>query len=260
MNITILGAGNMGGALAKGLAAAGEQVTVTARSQQTLDRIQAECPLLRTSLNNIEAIRQADVIVLAVKPWLIEGVCAEIREHIDIDRQLLCSLAAGITTQQLRDWTYSNGPSAFAVMPNIAAEFRQSMTFIAPAPRTPQRDTDTIAALFRLVGDVDVCEEHLMDPGMVIASCGIAYVMRYLRAQTEAGVEMGFRPKDALNIALQTMQGTVTLLRETGLHPEEAIDHVTTAGGRAIRGLNAMDHTGFNSAVIRSMKAGLEQH
>ena len=93
---------------------------------------------------------------------------------------------------------------------------------------------------------------------MVMAGCGIAYVMRYLRAQTEAGVEMGFRPHDALNIALQTMQGTVTLLRETGLHPEDAIDRVTTAGGRAIRGLNAMDHTGFNSAVIRSMKAGLD--
>ena len=253
MNITIIGAGNMGGALAKGWADAGENVTVTARTQQTLDRIQAECPSLHTSHNNIEAIRNADIIVLGVKPWLIEGVCAEIREHIDIDRQLLCSLAAGVTTQQLRDWTYSNGPSAFAVMPNIAAEFRQSMTFVAPAPKTPQRDIETIERLFRLVGDVAVCEEHLMDPGMVMAGCGIAYVMRYLRAQTEAGVEMGFRPHDALNIALQTMQGTVTLLRETGLHPEDAIDRVTTAGGRAIRGLNAMDHTGFNSAVIRSM-------
>lgn len=258
MNITIIGAGNMGGALAKGLAAAGEHVTVTARTQNTLDRIKAECPSLHTSSNNVEAIRGCDVIVLGVKPWLIEGVCAEIREHIDIDRQLLCSLAAGVTTQQLRDWTYSNGPSAFAVMPNIAAEFRQSMTFVAPAPKTPQRDIDTVERLFRLVGDVSVCEEHLMDPGMVMAGCGIAYVMRYLRAQTEAGVEMGFRPNDALNIALQTMQGTVTLLRETGLHPEDAIDRVTTAGGRAIRGLNAMDHTGFNSAVIRSMKAGLE--
>lgn len=258
MNITILGAGNMGGALAKGLAAAGENVTVTARTQHTLDQIKAECSQLHTCTNNIEAIRNCDVIILAVKPWLIEGVCAEIREHIDIDRQLLCSLAAGVTTQQLRDWTYSNGPSAFAVMPNIAAEFRQSMTFIAPAHKTPQRDIETIERLFRLVGDVSVCEEHLMDPGMVMAGCGIAYVMRYLRAQTEAGVEMGFRPHDALNIAIQTMQGTVTLLRETGLHPEDAIDRVTTAGGRAIRGLNAMDHTGFNSAVIRSMKAGLE--
>ena len=85
MNITIIGAGNMGGALAKGLASAGENVTVTARTQKTLDHIQAECPALRTSTNTIEAIRPADVIVLAVKPWLIEGVCAEIREHIDID-------------------------------------------------------------------------------------------------------------------------------------------------------------------------------
>lgn len=92
----------------------------------------------------------------------------------------------------------------------------------------------------------------------MMASCGIAYVMRYIRAQMEGGCEMGFYPAQAKQIALQTMQGAVSLLKETGWHPEEAIDKVTTPGGVTIKGLNELDHAGFNSAVIRSLKAGLK--
>lgn len=92
---------------------------------------------------------------------------------------------------------------------------------------------------------------------MMMAGCGIAYVMRYVRAMMEGGVEMGFYPADARDIALQTMAGAVSLLRETGLHPEAAIDKVTTPGGITIKGLNELDHAAFNSAVIRSLKAGL---
>ena len=95
-------------------------------------------------------------------------------------------------------------------------------------------------------------------PGMMMASCGIAYVMRYIRAQMEGGVEMGFRPAEAQAIAMQTMKGAVALLENTGLHPEAAIDRVTTPGGVTIKGLNELDHSGFNSAVIRSLKAGLK--
>jgi pyrroline-5-carboxylate reductase len=94
---------------------------------------------------------------------------------------------------------------------------------------------------------------------MMMAGCGIAYVMRYLRVMMEGGVEMGFYPADALKISMQTMRGAVTLLEETGLHPEAAIDKVTTPGGFTIKGLNELDHAGFNSAVIRSLKAGLKK-
>ena len=97
-----------------------------------------------------------------------------------------------------------------------------------------------------------------MGAGMMMAGCGIAYVMRFLRAMTEGGVEMGFYPDEAKQIAMQTMQGAVTLLRETGLHPEAAIDKVTTPGGITIKGLNELDHAAFNSAVIRCLKAGLQ--
>ena len=82
--------------------------------------------------------------------------------------------------------------------------------------------------------------------------------MRYVRAAVEGGVEMGFYPKDALNIVLQTVKGAVELLQSTGENPETAIDKVTTPGGVTIKGLNAMEHAGFTSAVIKGLKAGLQ--
>ena len=114
-------------------------------------------------------------------------------------------------------------------------------------------------SLFSLVGKTMVCEERLISSGMMMAGCGIAYVMRFIRAMMEGGVEMGFYPKDAKEIALQTMLGAVTLLNETGLHPEAAIDKVTTPGGVTIKGLNELDHAAFSSAVIRCLKAGLKK-
>lgn len=287
----------MGGALAKGWAKASADnnldITVTARTQSTLDTIKAACPTLHCTLSNTEAIQGADIIVLAVKPWLIEPIVYEIRNHVDYNKQTIVSVAASITTEQLSklfaykvntnidydsagrkvkpkateamaakdhtpDQPHFATPPLFYAMPNIAAEYGESMTFMAPSANCTPQHTSAVENLFSLVGKVKVCEERMIAPGMMMAGCGIAYVMRYLRAQMEGGVEMGFYPSDALSIALQTMQGAVTLLKETGLHPEAAIDKVTTPGGTTIKGLNELDHSGFNSAVIRSLKAGLK--
>lgn len=100
-------------------------------------------------------------------------------------------------------------------------------------------------------------EERLMNAGMVLASCGIAYVMRYVRAATEGGVELGMYPDTARRVVLQTLRGAVELLEATGNHPEVEIDKVTTAGGITIRGLNEMEHAGFTSSVIRGLKASM---
>jgi pyrroline-5-carboxylate reductase len=148
---------------------------------------------------------------------------------------------------------------AGVVVSNIAAEYGESMTFVSSSRNVAEDKVAMVADLFRLVGDVKVCEERMVASGMMMAGCGIAYVMRYLRAMMEGGVEMGFYPADALKISMQTMSGAVTLLEETGLHPEAAIDKVTTPGGFTIKGLNELDHAGFNSAVIRSLKAGLKK-
>lgn len=258
MKITVIGAGNMGGALIKGWAKAQQDITATARTAETLEKIVQSHPSVKTSTDNHEAVKDADVVVLAVKPWLIEQVIKTILPSLDLEKQAIVSVAANVPTAQIREWLGCKTATVVYAMPNIAAEFGQSMTFIAPAEGIAVEKTNEIANLFALVGKVKVCEERLVAPGMMIAGCGIAYIMRFLRAMMEGGVEMGIYPKDALQFALQAMQGTVTLLEETGLHPEAAIDKVTTPGGVTIKGLNELDHAGFSSAVVRSLKAGLK--
>lgn len=259
MKITVIGSGNMGGALIKGFARKGnDELTITAKTQATLNRFKERFPLLTTSLNNGEATASADVIILAVKPWLIEKVVKEIREVVDVKRQIIISVAANVSTNKLLEYFGAEEGNVFYAMPNIAAEFGESMTFVAAAEGVSREIVAEVEALLAEVGSVKVVEERLVVAGMMMAGCGIAYVMRYLRAMMEGGVEMGFYPADAQKIAMQTMQGAITLLQETGLHPEAAIDKVTTPGGVTIKGLNELDHAGFNSAVIRSLKAGLK--
>lgn len=248
MNITVIGAGNMGGALAKGWAKSLDlhqnSITVTARSQATLDRFAAEFPMIATSLNNSEAVSNADIVIIAVKPWLVDGVMDSLNGSLE--GKLVISVAANVRNAAINVYA----------MPNIAAEFGESMSFILD--NDDKEAVASAAALFEKVGKVMVTDEKSMSAGNMMAGCGIAYVMRFIRAMQEGGVEMGLYPKVAQEVAMQTMQGAVTLLRETGLHPEAAIDKVTTPGGLTIKGLNELDHSGFNSAVVRCLKAGLK--
>ena len=120
-----------------------------------------------------------------------------------------------------------------------------------------RHDIETMEQLFGQVGQCILTEERLLAAGTTLASCGIAYAMRYVRASVEGGVEIGFRADDALQIVLQTVKGAVSLLQATGHHPETEIDKVTTPGGVTIKGLNEMERAGFTSAVIRGLKAGM---
>jgi pyrroline-5-carboxylate reductase len=259
MKLTVIGAGNMGGALIKGWAKSRkvESITIADKNETLLSQFREEYPQLTTTTDNVAAVDGADVVVFVVKPWLMKMVLAEVKPHLDPDRQIIVSDAANFTTAMLADELGRPG-QYFYVIPNIAAEFGASMSFIARSQAATPQSLQAVEELYALVGDTLTVGENLIGPGMMMASCGIAYVMRYIRAQMEGGCEMGFYPAQARQIALQTMQGAVSLLKTTGWHPEEAIDKVTTPGGVTIKGLNELDHAGFSSAVIRSLKAGLK--
>lgn len=260
MKITVIGAGNMGGALIKGWAKCHTHtITITARTQETLDRMQSAYPDLITSLDNAAAVQDADIVVIAVKPWLVEEVVCQIKDSLHLDRQIILSVAANIFSDAIRQWLGSATARVFYVMPNIGAEYNESMTFIAPAPGVSASDTNTVEALLRQVGKTKRCREHEVAAGNMLAGCGIAYIMRFIHAMMEGGVEMGLYPADAREIAMQAMKGAVAVLEGSGMHPAVAIDKVTTPGGLTIRGLNELDHAGFNSAVIRCLKAGLKK-
>ncbi len=259
MKLTVIGAGNMGGALIHGWAKSKkiDSITISDKNEALLADFKQKYPEIQTTTDNVAAAKGADIVVVVVKPWLMPVVLDELKGVIDFAKQIIVSDAANFTTDKLAEALGQEGQYAY-VIPNIAAEFGASMSFIAKGKTASEESLAQVKALYDIVGDTLVVTENLVGPGMMMASCGIAYVMRYIRAQMEGGCEMGFYPAQAKQIALQTMQGAVSLLKETGWHPEEAIDKVTTPGGVTIKGLNELDHAGFNSAVIRSLKAGLK--
>ena len=260
MKIAVIGAGNMGGATARGLVKAGavkaSDVTVSDISPVVLASFSALG--YNTTKDNAQAVKGADVVFLVVKPWLVEELINEIRPELDYSSQIIVCIAAGISPQQLSDWLGidSNGaePQSLLAIPNTAIEILQSMTFITPVIASPE-SVETVKSLFDSVGTAMVIDFDHMGAATALASCGIAYAMRYIRASAEGGVEMGFYPADAVKIVCQTVQGAAGLLSQPGAHPEAEIDKVTTPGGITIKGLNEMEHAGFTSAVIRGLKA-----
>lgn len=247
----------MGGALALGWAkSGGHEITLTAKTQKTLTRF-ASLENIRVTTDNLSAVEGADVVVLAVKPWLIEGVCVQIAPRIDFKSQIILSVAANVFADALCSYLGCDTAKVCYIMPNIAAEFGESMTYLAPGEAFVESDIASVKRLLEEVGKVKVCKEKEVAAGNMLSGCGIAYVMRFIHAMMEGGVEMGLYPAEAQEIAMQAMKGAVAVLEGRKLHPAVAIDKVTTPGGLTIRGLNELDHAGFNSAVIRCLKAGL---
>ena len=266
MNITIIGAGNFGSAVANGLAKGkmfkASDITCTAQSAETLARLSKMNPEFKVTHDNVEAVKDADIILISVKPWRVEEIIDQIKGVLNYDKQIILSVAAGVTFEQLNAYLTKNAsfdevlatPTIFRIMPNTAIEVMSSMTFVA-AHNASQEQTDLIVSIFNELGHCMLIEERLMSAGTALASSGIAFALRYIRAAIEGGVELGFYPKQAQEIVVHTVKGAVDLLLEHNSNPETEIDKVTTPGGITIRGLNEMELSGFTSAVIRGLKA-----
>ncbi len=256
MRVSIIGSGAMGGAIGRGLLASGFPPGDLTMANPSAGKL---IPFAKagafTTCDNRDAVRRADIVILAVKPWLVAGVIEQIKDDLDPARHTVVSVAAGVSGDTLcGDIGAETG--IYIVIPNTAAEVRQSMTFIVPVRES---DTKSVAGLFGRLGNVMQVEESLLPAATTLASCGIAYAMRYIRAAMEGGVELGFRASAAQEIVVQTVKGAAALLSREGAHPESEIDKVTTPGGLTIRGLNEMEHAGFTSAVVRGLKAGIKK-
>lgn len=248
----------MGGAMADGFIKSGAvkpaDISVANPTAQKLEHFALQGASVTT--DNKTAAEGADIVIIAVKPWLVEQVVNELKPVLNYTRQTIITVAAGISGSQFTAWLKKDDavPQTFIVIPNTAIAVLASMTFIVPVNTTAETTT-TVKALFDNVGQTMVTDERHLSAGMTLASCGIAYAMRYVRAAAEGGVELGFKADMAKDIVLQTMKGAVELLQANGNHPEAEIDKVCTPGGLTIRGLNEMEHAGFTSAVIRGLKA-----
>lgn len=255
MKISIIGAGAMGGAIAEGLIRNGQanDLTISNPHPEKLEPFALKGASITT--DNPAAAEDSDIVMVVVKPWLVETVLKEIKPVLDYKRQILVVVAAGISSEAMLTWLRDGErvPTLFLAMPNIAIAECESMTFLS-SPNASHEQLSHITQLFDSLGQTLVMEERLF-PAATAMSCSIAYAMRYVRANIEGAVELGFRAKEAQKLVLQTIKGAVSLLQATGEHPEAAIDKVTTPGGWTIRGLNAMEHAGFTSAVIQGLKA-----
>jgi pyrroline-5-carboxylate reductase len=251
--ICIIGGGNLGSSIAEGILISGllikGNLTVTRRNLKELEGLKAKGANITD--NNKKAAEEADIIIVAVKPKITEQVLKEIAPVLKPDKHCVISVVTGFSLERMMAILGREIP-VFRAMPNTAVSIQESMTCVAGANYQPEHESDVIT-IFDVLGRTAVIEEKLMEAATVLAACGIAFALRYLRASMQAGIQIGFPATLAQQIAAQTIKGAAELVLQTGNHPEKEIDKVTTPQGCTIAGLNEMEHKGLSSALIQGM-------
>lgn len=257
--IAILGAGNIGTCIAKGLVDSGsfqaEKIILTRRTIHLLDPFKAAGYTIVS--DNILAIKKADIVIVAVEPQQLNALMEEIQMAINPERHILVSVVSGVSIEQIKKYLGTQ-TTVVRVMPNTAISVRESMTCIA-AEKKDRKAIRNVTAIFNTVGKTLVIDEADMTAATALGACGIAFFMRAIRAASQGGIEIGFHAEDALTIASQTAKGAASLLLSLGKHPEYEIDKVTTPRGCTIAGLNGMEHEGFSSALIKGITISAEK-
>ena len=250
--ITIIGGGNLGTAISQGLIKSKfckpTDITVTKRNLSTLGELKSKGVVI-TSDNNA-AVKNAGIVILAIKPFQVNEVLNNLK-HVLTLKHTLVSVVTGITIAEIEKIIEIRLP-VFRAMPNTAIAIQESMTCLA-FTNASEAQKENITSLFNCLGTVVVIDEKLMDAATVLGACGTAFAMRYIRANIQGGIEIGFDSKTANLIAAQTVKGAAELLLQNGTHPEQESDKVTTPKGCTIAGLNEMEHQGFSSSLIKGI-------
>ncbi len=250
----ILGGGNIGLSLAKGLVAAGyynpQDITVTKRNIQHFSAEAAKG--FRISDNNVDAVASSSIIILAVLPQQLNPLLDQIKELIDPEKHLVISVISGVSCANIQS-KLGDRVQVVRAMPNTAIAIGQSMTCMASANASDE-NMEEVSKMFKTVGDVIQINEDLMTSATALCACGIAFFLRAIRAASQGGVEIGFHADEALKMAVQTAKGAADLLKLQNSHPEQEIDKVTSPKGCTIAGLNEMEHHGFSSSLIKGIK------
>ena len=257
--LAIIGTGNLGSSMALGLTQSGlyksADITLTRRRLERISGFKDQG--FRLTSDNCTAVKNSDVIILAVEPQQIDVVLEEIASSLVKGKHLLISVVTGVSIKQISK-KLNKDVDIVRAMPNTAIAIRQSMTCIATESNNKKAINKTIE-IFDTLGKSMVIHEELMGSATALAACGLAFFMRAIRAASQGGVEIGFHADKALAIAAQTAKGAASLLLENNSHPEHEIDKVTTPRGVTIAGLNQMEHDGFSSAMIKGIVTAAEK-
>jgi len=251
--IAIIGGGNLGSAIAQGLLKSGftqaSDIIITKRNTGTLSHLQEQGVTIEK--DNAKAISQSEIILVALKPYNVKEVLQGLKSAFDPKRQVLISVVTGVSMDEL-EHIVGEGMAVVRAMPNTAIAIQESMTCICHK-NVSEEQVAWIMKMFDQLGATVSIDEKLMDAATVLGACGIAYALRFIRANIQGGIEIGFDVRTANLIAAQTVKGAAELLIREKRHPEEEIDKVTTPKGCTIAGLNEMEHQGFSSSLIKGI-------
>lgn len=250
--VAVLGAGNLGTSIVEGIIEAKlykpEDITVTNIDISRIEYLKEYG--VNITQDNIKAVETSDIVFICVKPATTQGILEEIRESLNARKHLLVSVVTGFKLEQIEE-IIPKIPVVRA-MPNTAISVRQSMTAICYNNVNPEQ-AEGIVNIFNQLGETFIIPESFMPSATVLASCGIAFALRFMRAVSQGGIEIGFGSELSHKVAAQIMKGASELIIKSGHHPEREIDKVTTPMGITISGLNEMEHKGFSSSLIKGV-------
>jgi len=257
MKIGIIGCGNLGVSILKGVATnlPDYEIVASKRSVESIANYASD--KVTITRDNRLLIESCDILIFALKPYTLLPFIQEHLELLQSNRHTLISVATGISIQEISDVCGQNF-GIYRAMPNTAASVNESMTALS-RNEDPLHREDVVSSIFNGLGKTVLIDESLMDAATILGACGVAYVLRFMRAMIQGGIEVGFDAKTATKIVSQTMKGASELILKNETHPEEEIDKVTTPKGCTIVGLNEMEHSGFSSSLIKGITASYDK-
>jgi pyrroline-5-carboxylate reductase len=254
--IAFLGTGNMAEAIIKGLLRAGtarpESIIATGRRPERLEEIKRAYGI-RTTQDNLAAAREADIVVLSVKPQAMDKLVVQVAPALD-QRKLIISVAAGVPIAAL-ERRLGAGARIIRTMPNTPSLVGAGACALARGEHASEEDLAVASRIFQAVGITTVVEENLLDAVTGLSGSGPAYIFLVIEALSDAGVKVGLPRYTALKLAAQTVLGSAQLLIETNAHPGQLKDQVTSPGGTAIAGLHTLEAGGLRTTLINAVEA-----
>jgi pyrroline-5-carboxylate reductase len=260
MKIAIIGAGNLGYSIAIGILTQQnfkcKSLFLTKRDIQSLSSWEKP-PNIKISSDNKKAVRSSDIVIISVQPKQLQTVLEEIKDVVNPKKHIIISTVTGRKIDELESFLGSE-TAIIRAMPNTAISVGKSMTCLS-ANKKGTENIELARTIFNAVGKTLYIEEKLMQSATVICASGIAFWMRLIRATSQGAIQLGFDAKEAQELAMHTCLGAASLLIQSGNHPEQEIDKVTTPSGCTIEGLNEMEHQGLSSSLIQGLIASYEK-
>ena len=251
----------MGGAIINAVASAGicsgSDLLVSDRNEEALSRLHDSTGAMVSS-DNLATVDGCDVLFLSVKPNVYPAVIEEIKDHVDSDK-LIVSIAAGQTMENIRNM-FGKEIRLVRVMPNTPALVGEGMSLVCPDNGVSEEDVEFVLGIFSSCGKaMRITDEGLIDTAGALSGCSPAFAYMFIEALADAAVEYGVQRDMAYTLASQTVLGAAKMVLETGIHPGKLKDNVCSPGGTTIKGVAALEHTGFRSSVMSAVEESIEK-